>query len=228
MDAIECISNRRSCRKFLDKALEFDKVMMCIEAGTKAPSAGNIQDYRFILISNRDKIIQIAEHCTEQYWIREAPVLIVVAADTDLSEEFYGLRGQRLYATQNAAAATQNILLTAHALGLGACWVGSFDEGYLQDALNMPDTVRPQAIIALGYAAEEPRPREQKPLRMMVGFNAYGASIKNMNTLLNEYNKEIERIYKEGERKGKKGFEKLKEHAKKFYDKTKQDLKKKE
>lgn len=227
MDAIECIYNRRSCRKFLQKALEFDKVMMCIEAGTKAPSAGNIQDYRFILVSNKEKIYQIAEHCIEQYWIQEAPVLIVVVADTDLSEEFFGLRGQRLYAIQNAAAATQNILLAAHALGLGACWVGSFDEEYLQDALGMPDTARPQAIIALGYAAEEPKPREQKPLRMLVSFNAYGASIKNMNILLNEYNKEIERLFKETEKKGKKGFEKIKEHAKKFYEKTKQDLKNK-
>lgn len=230
MDAIDCIVSRRSIRKFMTKAIEFDKVMMCIEAATKAPSSGNIQDYKFILISDRDKIKQIAEHCTEQYWIQNAAVLVVVAADTETSETYYGLRGQRFYSVQNSAAAVQNMILTAHALGLGACWVGSFDEGYLQDYLGMPDNVRPQAIVPIGYPDEVPGKREEKSLRMMVYFNQYGATIKNMNTLLNEYNKEIERIYKDisgtVEDKSTTALGKLKYHAKKFYNKAKEERKK--
>jgi len=226
MDAIDCIYSRRSCRKFLQKPMDFQTVLDLIEAGTKAPSLGNIQDYRFVIVSDQDKINHIAEHCTEQYWIAEAPLLIVVASDTERSEEYYGLRGQRLYSIQNASAATQNILLAAHAKGLGACWIGSFDEEYVQDALNMPEHIRPQAIIPVGYPAKSPQKRHEHAIRMFVGFNAYGASIENMNTLLNEYNKEIERAYKSTEKKGKKGLDKLKDKVKKFYEKAKEDFNK--
>ena len=148
---IKTIRERRSARKFQNKKISFDKIALLVEAGSKAPSAGNLQDYRFIIVDDKEKIKVLAEHCNEQHWIATAPQLIVVCSDTARTEAYYGLRGQRLYSTQSAAAATQNILLMAKALGLGACWIGSFNEDFVSDEFGIPEKVRPQAIIAIGY-----------------------------------------------------------------------------
>ena len=226
MDGISCIFKRRSVRNYLQKPVEFDKIAVILKAGAKAPSAGNIQDYRFVLVTDKKVIQNIADHCTEQFWIAKAPVLIIVCSDTDRTESYYGLRGQRLYSVQNAAAAIQNMLLAAHDLSLGSCWVGSFDEDYVKSTLSIPEHIRPQAIVTIGYQDGEPDKREEAPLDTLVYFNSYGSSIENVHLLLREYNKEIEKIMKMPEPAVDNAIEKLKTHAKKLYHKTKENLKK--
>ena len=76
----------------------------------------------------------------------------------------YGFRGRALYCIQDTAAATQNILLTAYSLGLGACWIGAFNEDEAKEALNAPEGIRPVAIIPVGYANEVPSQRDRRPL----------------------------------------------------------------
>jgi len=225
MDVIKCINERRSVQHFSQKAIEFDKICALLDAGANAPSSGNIQDYRFILVTERDIIRGIASHCSDQFWIAEAPIMIVVCADTDRSEQFYGLRGQRLYSIQNAAAATQNILLAAHALGLGACWVGSFDETYLSDILSIPENGRPQAIIPIGYPVGTTKKKERVELKTLVFFNKYGLRIKNLNSYIHEYNKEIEKYVKSTEPKLESAIDKLRYHANKVIEKTKDSMK---
>ncbi len=207
--------------------VEFDKVTAILEAATKAPSAGNMQDYRFIVITDKDLIGKIAEHCTEQFWIATAPLLIVVCTDIERTKAHYGLRGERLYATQNAAAATQNMLLTAHNLDLGTCWVGSFDEDYMSDILKIPKHARPQAIIPVGYPDEEPREKEETPIEDMVYSNAYGNKIENMHFVTQEYNKAIEKLIKKTEPIVESGVEKLKQQAQKAYEKARDKISKK-
>lgn len=226
MDALNCIFNRRSVRSYLNKPVEFDKIALLLKAGSKAPSSGNLQDYRFIVITDKQTIKGIADHCTDQFWIAQAPALIVVCSDSERCESYYGLRGQRLYSIQNCAAATQNILLAAHNMELGTCWIGSFDETYLNDTLSIPDTVRPQALITVGYANDEPSEREEEPLDSMVYFNSYGNTIKNMNILLREYNKEIEKVTKRIDPVADNVIDKLRHHAKKLYGKAKENVKK--
>ncbi len=227
MEARDCINTRRSIRKYLQKPVEFDKVTAILEAATKAPSAGNTQDYRFIVITDKDLIGKIAEHCTEQYWITTAPLIIVVCADLEKAKAHYGIRGERLYTTQNAAAAIQNMLLTAHNLELGSCWVGSFDEDYVNDLLGIPGHARPQAIIPIGYPDEEPREKEEKPIEDMVFFNSYGNKIENMHFVTQEYNKEISKMLKKTEPAVQSGLEKLKTEAEKLFDKARDKVKKK-
>jgi len=227
MDGLNCIFNRRSIRKYLKKPVEFDKIAVILKAGSKAPSAGNLQDYRFIVLTDKVVIRHVANHCTEQYWIAQAPVAIVVCTDIDRTEAYYGLRGQRLYSIQDAAAAMENMLLAAYDLGLGSCWIGSFEEEYISDALNIPDNIRPQGIITLGYADGDSIEREETDLNTMVYFNKYGIPIENMNTLLREYNKEIEKIVTVPEPIVDNAFEKLKETVKKTYHKAKNNMKNK-
>lgn len=206
MDPYECISARRSIRKYLQKPVDFNKLALILEAGSKAPSAGNLQDYRFVVITEKDKIRAIADHCTDQFWIAEAPVIIAVCSDTESAESYYGLRGQRLYSVQNSAAAIQNMLLAAHSLGLGTCWIGSFNEDYMSEALKIPDKVRVQSIITLGYADGAPDIKSSRELGDMVFFNVYGNKIRNMNALLKEYSKEISKGMKGASQKMDSGI----------------------
>lgn len=155
MEVFECIKTRRSVRKFLDVPIEWDKVGTIVDAGRSAPTAGNLQNWKFIIILDEGKRKKIAEACLKQFWMERAPVLIVVCSEPEKAKRFYGIRGERLYSIQNCAAAVENMLLTAHSLGLGGCWVGAFDEDMIKRALEIPDYARPQVVVPIGYPAEK-------------------------------------------------------------------------
>ena len=221
MDVFECIQTRRSVRNYSQKNVDFEKLMIILEAACKAPTSGNLQDYRFIIVNNKNKIRALADHCNEQHWIATAPILIIVCADTEKTELYYGLRGQRLYSTQNSAAAVQNILLAAHALGLGACWIGAFNEEFISDEFGISGKIRPQAIITLGYAEGPLDPKTENDLDTMIFFNNYGAKIENMNLLLREYSKELDKVFSKGDEKLDKGLKSFKGQMKNLFNKAK-------
>jgi nitroreductase len=108
-----------------------------------------------------------------QKFVEEAPIVIVVCADEAQSSRGYGSRGATLYCIQDTAAATQNVLLAAHALDLGACWVGAFQEESVKKALNMPLNIRPVAIISVGHAAEKPVARPKRSLKEIVHYESF-------------------------------------------------------
>jgi nitroreductase len=174
MDTVDCILTRRSIRKFKNIPVEWYKVGKIIECGSAAPTAGNLQDFRFMVINNPDLKREIAMASLEQLWMVTAPVLIVVLSEHVKTKRFYGIRGERLYTIQDAAAAAENILLAAHSLGLSGCWVGAFDEDKVNSLCNVPDYARAQVIIPIGYADEEvPVPAKYK-LENFVFFNRWG------------------------------------------------------
>ncbi|HHE36918.1 MAG TPA: nitroreductase family protein [Candidatus Woesearchaeota archaeon] len=187
MDALECISTRRSIRRFLNVPVDFETIMTIVEAGSLAPSSGNVQDWKFIVVDNKDLMKKISEHSLGQECVHNAAFLIVVCSDPEQTEIHYGLRGQRLYTVQNCAAAAENMLLAAHALGLGGVWVGAFDEEKIRELLDIPKKARPQAILAFGYPDEVPDYKRVKDLRTITYFNSYGASIKKIHRVLRDY-----------------------------------------
>lgn len=156
MEVFDCIRTRRSIRKYKDKPVEWDKVVTILEAGRLAPSAGNLQNIKFIVIKDQETRKKVAETALNQKWMEKAPVHIVVCSEPEKSKRFYGIRGERLYTIQDCAAAIENMLLTAHSLGLGACWVGAYEEDALRRVINPPEQAVTHAIITLGYADEEP------------------------------------------------------------------------
>ena len=187
----DLIKKRRSIRHFSDKAVEFEKLMKILEAGIYAPSSGNIKDYRFTVVTEKGLMKEVANSAIEQYWIATAPLVIVVSTETDKVEAYYKKRGVDLYTQHNAAAAVQNILLSAEEEGLNTCWVGAFEEEKIKKALGMPDHVKPHAIIPLGYGDEPPRKRDEPMLEQYVYFNSYGNLVKNIHIVTREYNKII-------------------------------------
>ena len=135
-----------------------------LESAHLAPSAGNLEPWKFVVVRQETLKARLVEAAYDQNFIEEAPVCIVVCADPNRSASQYGERGASLYCLQDTAAAVQNILLTATAYGLGSCWVGAFDEIKVSEVLKLDPSLRPVAIIPIGYSAAEPEIVPKRPL----------------------------------------------------------------
>jgi nitroreductase len=200
MDTIECILTRRSIRKYKEIPVEWDKVATILEAGRAAPSAGNLQNWKFIVVMDSDKRKKIAHACLNQDWMIQAPVHIVICSEPDKAKRFYGLRGERLYSIQNCAAVAQNMLLAAHALGLGACWVGAFDEDLIGSLINLPSniTMRPQVIITIGYADEKPPAPAKFTLWNVAYLEKWWGRIKDVDSTLGYFSPKVMKTIDKG------------------------------
>lgn len=163
MDLTEAIKTRRSVRAFKKEDVPAPVIEKILECGNLAPSAGNLQPRDFVVVRDPKTKKRLAEAAFDQEFVTEAPVVIVVCANTDRSEP-YGKRGETLYCIQDATAAIQNMLLAVHAEGLGACWVGAFDESQASRILELPSSVRPIALIPVGRANESPPDRGRIPI----------------------------------------------------------------
>jgi nitroreductase len=178
LEVFEAIMNRRSVRAFLEKDITDETIEKLIDAARHAPSAGNIQPWEFIIVRKTEQKRKLVEAALNQTFIEEAPVVIVVCANQALSEMGYGSRGLNLYCIQDTAAATQNLLLAAFSLGLGTCWVGAFHEKKVAETLNLPEKVRPVAIIPVGHPAEKPRTPKKRLLHQIIHYEKYGGKIR--------------------------------------------------
>lgn len=168
MDVFEAIFSRRSIRKFKKKPVEDELIWKILEAGKWAPSAGNMQSWEVILVKNDDIKEKLVAAAYLRTFIGEAPLIMVLCANTHVAAAMYNERGTELYCIQETACAAENMLLAVHALGLGACWVGSFDEEVLRRALDLPDYLKPVTIIPVGYPDENPYPPPRRDIEEIV------------------------------------------------------------
>ncbi len=171
-EKLDIIFRRVSIRKFENRDVDDEILNLILEAANAAPSAGNLQARDFIVVKSRETKERLAKAALKQMFIAEAPVVVVVCANYPRSMRVYGERG-RLYAEQDATAAVENILLAVTALGLGAVWVGAFDEMEVAKILNLPEYVRPMAIIPLGYPGESPERRNRYPVSMLTHYESW-------------------------------------------------------
>ncbi len=167
MECMEAIKGRRSVRKFKDRAVANELIEELLSAAQMAPSAGNLQARDFVVVLNKTTKQKLTKAALGQSFIEQAPVVIVFVANTERSSRIYKSRGE-LYATQDATASVQNLLLAAHACGLATCWVGAFDESAVSEILGLPKKTRPVAIIPLGYADEAPAAPKRMGLEKVV------------------------------------------------------------
>jgi len=152
MDFWQVIRSRHSVREYApDQDVSPELVTGLLSAAIEAPSAGNSQSWHFVAVRDPARRAALAHAALDQMFVATAPVVIVVCADPARSARRYGERGRSLYTFQDTAAATQNLLLAATALNLGACWVGSFDEQEVRRALDLRPTLIPVAIVPVGY-----------------------------------------------------------------------------
>ena len=173
MDVFEAIVGRRSVRAFRPDPVPDALLTRLLDAARWAPSAGNLQAREFVVVTDPGLKRRLADAALDQHFVEEAPLDIVVCTVPGRSAQRYGARGADLYCVQDASAAVQNLLLAAHALGLGACWVGAFDERPVHRALALPRDVRPVAIVPVGYPAEHPAATPRRRLDALVHTNSY-------------------------------------------------------
>jgi len=134
-----------------------------IQAGIAAPSAGNIQPWRFFVLRSEEARTRLGA-VLEQRWAAAAPCVIVVCVDPRPCRSRYGDRGAQLYSIQDTAAATQNMLLTAVERGLASCWIGAFDESVVRDAIGIKAPITPVAILPVGYSAQSSGKQARRPM----------------------------------------------------------------
>jgi nitroreductase len=163
-DLMETIRNRRTIRRFEPDPVAEEKVQMILEAGRWAPSFSNLQPWRFIVIKDpvlKTGVDKAAKESVLHWGIHEAPVIVLVCADR---------RVDPLHAIEAGAAATQNMALMAHSLGLGAGWIGIMGteaETAIQKLLKFPESRRVISLIPIGIPKEVPK-GIRKPLEELV------------------------------------------------------------
>ena len=156
MDFWQAMEARQSVRAFdRQRDVPPDAVTRLLSAATRAPSAGNCQPWHFLVVRDQETKKTLARAALNQWFLSDAPVVIVVCADLASHSLSYGQRGVELYSIQDTAAAIENMLLAATALGLGTCWVGAFREEEAARALQLVKDLRPMALIPVGYATQE-------------------------------------------------------------------------
>lgn len=174
MNVFECIFNRRSTRSFKSDPVDDKLIGVMLYSATHAPSAGNTQDWHFIVVKDETIKKRLAETALRQRFVAEAPVVIVVCIDKEKAILRYGKRGEALYSMQDTANATMIMMLAAHALGLSTCWIGAFDEDSVGHILELPNQLRPVVILPVGYSDETPQKPRRVPFEQITSVNTYG------------------------------------------------------
>ena len=158
MEAIECITTRRSIRSYTSEPVAEEVIESVLRAAVAAPSAGNQQPWRFVVLTQRDSLEAAAATTPYGKMLREAAFGLVVCADTR------ELKHPTMW-EQDCSAAAQNALLAAHALGLGRVWLGYWPKMErvtpIKEALAIPEGVEPLAVLAFGHPAEEKPPSDR-------------------------------------------------------------------
>jgi coenzyme F420-0:L-glutamate ligase/coenzyme F420-1:gamma-L-glutamate ligase len=190
-DLFAIIQSRRSIRRYQDRPVPENTLLRLLEAARWAPSAHNRQPWRFVVIVDPARRVSLARAMGKRFRadltadglpvedikrqvdrsyqrISSAPAVIVVCMSLDDMDQYPDVRRQeaeRTMAVQSVALAAQNLLLMAHAEGLGACWMCAplFCPDVVRNELSLPGDWEAQALLTLGYPAEE-RTRDREPL----------------------------------------------------------------
>jgi len=149
MDIYDLIRLRKSVRSYLSKEIEEDKLARVLEAGRLAPSAGNRQEWRFVIVKDENTRRKVAD-ASNHAFIAEAPVIIACCAETDGHLMPCGLPSFSI----DVAIAIDHITLAAAAEGLGTCWIGGFNAEKAKAALNIPDGVEVVELLPIGYPVD--------------------------------------------------------------------------
>ena len=165
-EVLEAIKSRRTIRRFKPNPIDEEKLQMILEAGRWAPSFSNLQPWRFIVIKDqglKNALDKAARESVLHLGINEAPVVILVCVDRRIDP---------LHAIETGAAATQNMTLAAHSLGLGAGWIGIWGteaEAAIQKIFKLSETTRVVSLLPIGDPAESPQ-GDRKPLEEFIQF----------------------------------------------------------
>jgi nitroreductase len=173
MNFLELIAKRRSIRVYEQMPVEEAKLEAILEAANASPSAGNLQAYEVVVVTDPGQRRELSQAALGQPQVAAAPVVLVFVADPSRAAKIYGRRGEDLYAVQDATIACAYAELAATALGLSGCWIGAFEEARVGVAVGLSDGCRAVAMLTVGYAAEAPTRRGRRPLDDLVRWGSH-------------------------------------------------------
>jgi len=169
MDVFTAIKQRRSVRAYKPAQVEEEKLKKVLEAARLSPSASNRQDWKFVVVREKETRKKLARAAFGQSFIGEAPVVIVACGTEPKTIMACG----QPTSTVDVSIACAFILLAAYEQGLGTCWIGAFNEDEVKKILKIPDPVRVVAVIPLGYPDESPSQRDRKDFDEIVCFEKF-------------------------------------------------------
>lgn len=170
----ENVITRRSVRKYSDKPISDKDLDLIIEAGRWAPSGANAQPWRFVIVRDRALIEAVGEVCYYALFrsrhVAEANAVIIILGDPSAGSATY---------VQDCTIAGTNMTLMAHALGIGSCWIGAFEDDTVRKILSIPEGMKITALISFGYAVREPRVTPRLGHKDIVHLDGYKTSRKS-------------------------------------------------
>ncbi len=181
MALLDLIRQRKSVRDYLNRPVEREKIMMCLEAARLAPSACNSQPWRFIVVDDRqlkNKLCRAAFSgiYSVNSFCKKAPVIVVIVSEKSKFLARIGgmFRGTKYYLI-DIGIAGEHFVLQAEDLGLGTCWIGWFNEGAVKSILNIPRHKKIDVLITLGYYDRGKLGSEhgREPIDKIASFNSY-------------------------------------------------------
>jgi nitroreductase len=171
MSILKVIKERRSIRIYKPDPVPEDILHRVLEAARFSPSGKNLQPWKFILVNDETLKRRLAEASVGQYFVAEAPLVIVACAFPD---KCYSRMGNYMKSWPvDVAIAVEHLMLQAQEEGLGTCWIGAFEEVDVKAILDIPEGVRVLALTPLGYPADNPAPRGRKSLEDIISYNSY-------------------------------------------------------
>ena len=187
MDLSKVLMERRSVRSYKLLPVEMEKVLMAIDLATNAPSAGNLQPWRFIIIEDPNEQEELYRFSYEQPCIINAPLVVAVIADIERCKSQYGERGYD-YAIESVSATIDEFLLALRGLGLGSVWISGFQQSEIDRILHVPKGKKTIAIIPIGYPSNKPKePKTVFSLKSRVFFEEYGLIYRDLDKIFMDY-----------------------------------------
>ena len=169
MNVMEAIEKRRSIRRYQDREIEEDKLRRVLEAGRLAPSASNMQEWKYVVVRDKELREKMAAAARGQSFVGEAAAVIVGCA---IRTDRVMSGGQQAYPI-DLAISMDHMTLAAVEEGLGTCWIGAFSEPEVKKLLGIPEEVRVICLLPIGYPAEEPGPKPRKSFEECVVWNRW-------------------------------------------------------
>lgn len=170
-DFFETVRHRHSIRKYRpEMPVEQEKLHAILEMACAAPSAGDLQSYHILVITDAERRKQLSEIASGQAFIAEAPVTLLFCSEPKRAEKKYGERGERLYALQDATIAAAYAQLAVVAAGLASTWVGYFDDARVKQTFDLAPGLEPVAALSIGYPAELPEETPRRPISEVVTY----------------------------------------------------------
>ena len=191
MDFEKVLRSRHSIREYKQTDVSYKDLGVILDAAITAPSSGNMQNWRFIIVKDKKKKEEIARSCLDQLWMNQAPVHIVVCYDEEnikklFPEDYYE------FSIQNTAIISTYIILKATELNLGSCWVAISNKRRIERILELPENYKPVNVITLGYPINGYRKTTREQVKFLIHFESYRK--RERDTSLVPLSKNIEKI----------------------------------